>query len=237
MWLLAALWMAVSQTAAATDRPMERYPEAAIGKPFRQLASRAPVWLSRDAVELAQSFPDAAQTRAEIDVLLALQAQRTAKDVAQIRREAPDLLPLFVAEAGRQPGKAPKTVSMLRQALAELDYFLFAEKLRLLRPRPHQTDRRIHPAIAVPAHPAFPSGHGGESRLLAQLLANLVPTKAEPLRAYAVAVGKRREIAGVHFPSDTAEGIRIADKVFQQLWSSARFRPVIDAARSEWPAP
>jgi len=36
---------------------------------------------------------------------------------------------------------------LLRKALLDVDYFLFAEKLALPRSRPHQVDARILPAF------------------------------------------------------------------------------------------
>ena len=213
----------------------DRYALNQVAPKFAKLAQTLPVWLSRDAVQFAMGIPDAALTQVEITQLLALQGKRTAAEIGQIKREIGDLLPLFVHKAGGNAAKMPKTIDFLRQGLRDVDYFLFAEKLRLLRPRPHQLDPRIRPCIAVPKHPSFPSGHGGEARLLALLLAQLVPNQATQLDNYAQQVGVRRELAGVHFASDTAEGVRIGTAVAQQLISSPRFMQLRDAARPEWP--
>ncbi|MSQ83783.1 MAG: phosphatase PAP2 family protein [Myxococcales bacterium] len=213
----------------------DRYSRSDVAPKFAKLAQALPVWLSRDAVQFAMGLPDAALTHTEITQLLALQGKRTAADVQQIKREIGDLVPLFVHKAGGNAAKVPKTIAYLRHGLRDLDYFLFAEKLRLLRPRPHQMDRRIRPCIAVPKHPSFPSGHGGQARLLALLLAQLVPNQATQLENYAQQVGVRRELAGVHFASDTVEGLRIGNAVAQQLISSPRFMQLHDAARPEWP--
>ena len=56
----------------------------------------------------------------------------------------------------------------------------------------------------------------------------------DPIMAYATAVGTRRELAGVHYPSDTAEGVRIGELVATKLLALPAFRRLVDAARSEW---
>ncbi len=213
---------------------LPRYPVGTVAAKFRTLAAQRPACVDAAHLPPLAIEPDAAATTREIEVLLALQATRTAADVTAIVAEAGDLVPLFLARTGLTARRAPATLALLRRALADLDAVLFARKLQLLRPRPHQVDQRVRPAIAVPRHPAFPSGHGGQARLIARLLAELLPARRVDLLAYAAQVGWRREQAGVHFASDTAAGRQLGDLV-ADLYLSAEpcARKWRDPARAE----
>lgn len=220
-------------TSWAVAAPPAHYRLADCDKALLAKVKAGPKFLLPNAVGQAQGYPDDTVTMREIEDLLQWQAQRTAQDVKRIRSEAGDLVPAFLRALDVNPAQHAKTVALLRAALVDVDYFLFAEKFRLLRPRPHQVDPRIHPAIAVPRHPAYPSGHGGESRAMALLMAELVPGLAPRATALASAVGHRREIAGVHFPSDTEAGARIGDAVVEKLLLNNAFRKLLTAARQE----
>ncbi len=230
-----ATWMATSWSLPVLAAGL-RYPVTQVAPKFRALAAERPACVAVARLPALPPEPDERATAAEITVLLALQATRTAADVAAIRAEVGDIVPLLLTRAGVRPREAPATVALLRRALLDLDATLFRHKLAILRPRPHQQDARVRPAIAVPRHPAYPSGHGGEARLIARLLAALLPARGADLLAYAAQVGWRREQAGVHFASDTAAGRVLGDAVADlYLSGDACARHWADPARGEWP--
>lgn len=237
MHALLLLLLLFSPIAAPEVKIVPHYLLQDCGKKFVDLVKHGPKYLAKNAVALATAYPDAEKTASEIEGLLALQLQRTPQQIKQINEEAPDLVPVFLAEFATSLQKKPKTTKMLREALIDVDYFLFAEKIALLRPRPHQVDGRIHPAIAVPKHPAFPSGHGGESAAIALLLAKLIPQQSSHLNTFAQSVGHNREIAGVHYPSDTQEGVRIGQMTAKLLLETPKFNVLVDAAKREWLQP
>jgi hypothetical protein len=95
-----------------------------------------------------------------------------------------------------------------------------------------------------PRHPAFPSGHA----LTAQLTTGLL-LRIDKLRAYkeealiwlAMRVARNRERAGLHYPSDSVAGQRLADVIVQRLAATDASRipnPLLDtllaSARAEW---
>jgi hypothetical protein len=86
--------------------------------------------------------------------------------------------------------------------------------------RPSQFEPALEPAVAVPNYAAFPSGHATLSMIAALVSASLLPMSQEwnPLRMRlfqtAFQVGRNREIAGLHFPSDTENGIYLAFEIF-----------------------
>lgn len=218
-------------TAKPDDR---RYALADCDPKLLALVEEGPPRLRKDAVTLATEAPSDEVTRREIEALLALQAARTPEQLALIRAEVGALEPLFLRRMGGAEGTHPKTMAVLRAAVAEVDWFLFAEKFALMRLRPHQVDSRIEPAIRVPRHPAFPSGHAGEAATLARVAAALVPALEADLDAYAQAIAHHREIAGVHYPSDSVEGRRLGHAVAAALLADPSFAALVDDAKAEW---
>ena len=95
-------------------------------------------------------------------------------------------------------------------------------KQRFARARPSRLDPALLPPIEVPSHPAYPSAHATESMLVALVLEQVLPaqivqdrtgaTNAEngPLRTMARRVARNREVLGVHYPSDTRCGFKLA---------------------------
>ncbi|MBT9555417.1 MAG: phosphatase PAP2 family protein [Myxococcales bacterium] len=231
--LVMVLFAACSKPPAATPEE-RRYSVADCDPKLLALVEKGPTHLDKDAVSFASRAPGEEVTRTEIDLLLALQKARTPEQLALIREEVGALEPLFLRRMGGTERTHPKTLAALRAAVAEVDWFLFAEKFALMRLRPHQVDSRVEPVIRVPRHPAYPSGHAGESATLARVAAALLPERAAELESYAQAMAHHREIAGVHYPSDSAEGRRIGLAVASALLTDPGFVALLDAAKGEW---
>jgi hypothetical protein len=114
------------------------------------------------------------------------------------------------------------------------------------RPRPSQLLPALMPPVPLPGHPAFPSGHATQSRLMAQCITAVMECAKRDLttgyaaaldlsmRALARRIARNREIAGLHYPSDSVAGRRLALIVFRELWRINRFQEVIGAAADEW---
>jgi membrane-associated phospholipid phosphatase len=91
----------------------------------------------------------------------------------------------------------------------------------------------------VPGHAAYPSGHATQSFLIARCLAAAVEggpsaLASEALDALANRIARNREIAGVHYPSDTAAGRDLAAQLFAALDGVATFKAQLAAATAEW---
>ena len=94
------------------------------------------------------------------------------------------------------------------------------------------------PAILTPAHPSYPSNHSFQSHLIAHILGSLfegyvADTMKAQLFALAARVSKNREIAGVHFSSDTRAGMDLAEQTFALLDEMPGFREIRNAAKEE----
>jgi acid phosphatase (class A) len=106
-------------------------------------------------------------------------------------------------------------------------------KLKFNRARPQQVCPKLVPLINPPGHASFPSGHSLESHMIALALSDVRPYASTALTALADRIGRNREVAGVHYPSDTAAGKRIAALAFQRLQTCPIYQMVLATARAE----
>jgi hypothetical protein len=93
------------------------------------------------------------------------------------------------------------------------------------RARPSRLDPALLPPIEVPGHASYPSAHAGEAMLIALVLEQVLPpeiiqdangagaAEAGPLRTMARRTGRNHEVLGVHYPSDTLCGFRMAARM------------------------
>lgn len=128
----------------------------------------------------------------------------------------------------------PHTATLLSKSLAEFTVLVISEKNKFDRVRPSVLDETLTTTIEIPGHPAYPSGHASQSRLLALILADIHPENTENYIADANQVAKNREIAGVHYPSDSSAGQSLAEQYFailkQKDWYQAQYAKAIE----EW---
>ena len=82
------------------------------------------------------------------------------------------------------------------------------------RVRPSFLTNKIKPCIEVPEHPSYPSGHSIQAYMLAHILSDKYPNKKEHLFRIADKIAKNRELAGVHYKSDTEFGKDLAKKLY-----------------------
>ena len=183
-----------------------------------------PSLLPRD-MEIRLPAPPAATSAAtatEIAILKLRKAyDRSPENMALIRSEgdpSKSVLDAFDAH-GYLPDLAAVEglEAFLTAATDEVRWFVVSEKWKYQRARPTQLDPGLEPVLAVPGHASYPSGHATESRALALVLARLDPACAGAYLDLAEAIGDRREIAGLHFPSDSRAGEMLADQVIRMV--------------------
>jgi hypothetical protein len=88
-----------------------------------------------------------------------------------------------------------------------------------MRPRPVQIYPAMMPFIATPSHPSFPSGHATQAFLVAKMLSRMMQAPAlEPyLFSLANRIAENREIAGLHYESDSRAGKELAEFLADKL--------------------
>jgi hypothetical protein len=106
------------------------------------------------------------------------------------------------------------------------------------RPRPSHYMPALKPPIAVQGHPSYPSGHALQAMLMALCVRKAFDGKGgnigELLDVLARRIARNREIAGLHFPSDTTAGFLAATKVMDIIGNLEGFTGLVELAKKEW---
>ncbi len=116
-------------------------------------------------------------------------------------------------------------------------YFILERKKHFARPRPTEIDPTLTTVIDNPPHPAYPSGHATQTYINALVLADFDPENAEVYKQFAIDVAHRREIAGVHYPSDSEAGRKLAADVLARLRAIPAFEKKYQRAKASYIKP
>ncbi|MGE9271661.1 MAG: phosphatase PAP2 family protein [Verrucomicrobiales bacterium] len=134
--------------------------------------------------------------------------------------------------------KHPETAKLLKWAYFDMAVVTFVFKERFDRVRPSHLSaalgRPLRSSIEVPNHPSYPSGHAVGAYTLAYLLSELDPANRECYWESAAEIGRNREVAGVHYPSDTEAGRQLARQLVDVLLENPDFSRQFQKAKQEW---
>jgi hypothetical protein len=132
----------------------------------------------------------------------------------------------------------PLTFGLMQIALRTGELQAIHYKYQFNRPRASTLAPWLMPPIEVPGHASFPSGHSTQSHLVALVLGEVMPTWARgkngPLRQLAMRIARNREVLGLHYPSDSKAGEKLAMGSFLLLRKCGTVQAMIEAARKEW---
>jgi hypothetical protein len=171
----------------------------------------------------------------------------------------------FMAVLNITPSSHPNTYRIMHIASQVASYAALYYKGGKQRPRPSQLLPALLPPIPVPGHASWPSGHATQAWLKTLCLEFVLggiagmgtamngtpPNPVAPgtlnlgvisanLRTLALRIGRNREIAGLHYPSDSRHGRELADAILPSLTNMMAtvpdtwFKKAVDAARLEW---
>jgi hypothetical protein len=175
------------------------------------------------------------ETTEELAYLHRLAESRTDAQIAEIEQElSVDSAVFGDLSYGELLANRPKTEALLSYVLSEFSAVVVVQKERFDRIRPSQLDKTLDIAIELPDHPAYPSGHAAQSKLIALVLSELDPENTHAYEESALRVAHNREIAGVHYPSDSIAGQMLAGKYFALLTRSENFKLLLEKAADEW---
>lgn len=208
---------------------------------FIDLQELGPRVLPRDFKITVPAFTahSSEATQAELATLKALAAEeRSAARVELIKAEhsAMPLYKLFADQGFYDFEKAPVTNSLLASVDRDVSYFLMDQKLHWQRPRPTQLDASLTSVVPVPKHSSYPSGHAAQAYAFALTLARIDPAHAEQYKAFAMDIAHRREVAGVHYPSDSVAGRMVAEQVVAAMFENAEIQKRLELAKKEFAA-
>jgi acid phosphatase (class A) len=174
-----------------------------------------------------------AETRKDLDELVAMQAARTPEQCALARaQKIPDLHSLFAGAGVVTDAELAKEGPLLSQASQLLSSIVSVYKNRFARKRPYDEDARVTPCAEKPAGAtSYPSYHAAAGVLDGCLLSNLHPKRAEKLAERGRLVGELRLIGGVHHRGDVEAGRSLGARFCAALLDDAGFRADLDALR------
>jgi PAP2 superfamily len=128
----------------------------------------------------------------------------------------------------------PVTLKLLSHVLYLSEPLLYIAKLRFDRVRPSFVDPVLTTVLPVPRHPAFPSGHAYQATVVAEILSQLSPSRRSSFIADALRIATNREIAGLHYSSDSIAGARLARDFVKNLCGQDWFQQIMGLAAHEW---
>ena len=199
-------------------------------------------------------FPanSSAQTKAEIEFLLQLQA--TARSDEKVKESLAfanvyynvntkkgdadfEVMQRNLFHIGRQlpyfkPETLPITAQMMTKMWSDATYYFWALKFKHNRTRPYMLDARIK-KLNDTNFQAYPSGHASASYVAAYIYQELLPEHTNLFTQNAYDMAFSREIIGVHFPSDSEAGRVFARQFVNELLKNQAFRTDLEAARKE----
>ncbi|HXA26797.1 MAG TPA: phosphatase PAP2 family protein [Acetobacteraceae bacterium] len=182
-------------------------------------------------------LPHAAE---EIQRLVTAAAEERADALGEILSQSDEFISYFLNMMTARPAAYPQTTRLLAIASLVGTFVAMYFKGRYARPRPSQLCPALLPPIEVPGHASFPSGHSTQAHLMAlcmdAVLDTLVqkPVMDDDLWTLADRLARNREIAGLHYRSDTVAGRLFAECIMLLLAPTTTFQAVLIEAKKEW---
>ena len=223
--------LTVFYSVSAGDIDSIRFPEKAWDSRPLYFLQKGPRYLDKDLVFDLPSPPSnsSLQTQNELKLLQQYAREnRTEDQINKINIEAKhgDFSEIYIDNSPFNETLKQSVPFLLSLANKEAMYFIVREKKRFSRPRPSQLDEKLELLIPNPGHPAYPSGHATQSMLFSEILSDIDPENRLIYIQYAKDIAVRREIAGVHYPSDSDAGQKLA----VQLWDALKQVPDFNQA-------
>jgi membrane-associated phospholipid phosphatase len=190
----------------------------------------------------------------DISQLRNMAINERANALDEIVTEADEFISKFLHLVSATATTHPATARMLIVADALTALITMHYKAHFNRPRPTQVVPGLMSPIQHGGHASFPSGHATQSHAFAALLAEVVPqmpvlnvpglgiaeapTIRKTLVALADRISRNREIAGLHYPSDTKAGLKLAQAITEKILLDKTYLPkfakLVENARKEW---
>ena len=145
---------------------------------------------------------------------------------------------IFTAVLGPafDPAKLPATQKLLADVGKAEDEATKAPKAFFHRDRPWLVDSTVKTCTTHkpgPAANSYPSGHATVGFAMAEVMAALVPDKAQPILARATVFAENRLVCGYHFRSDIVAGQELGTVVALRLMADPAFQAQMASARRE----
>ncbi|MCB1839221.1 MAG: phosphatase PAP2 family protein [Alphaproteobacteria bacterium] len=225
--------------AVSADKAKAKYQDSSWDPTVLQFYDEGPEFLPRETEFEVAPFPanDSPETATDLETLRRYAAQaRTPETLEMINFEKDMGTPLVSYEKAGLYSSAqnPDTDRLVTAAVVEAGYFLVKAKKHFLRVRPDFLAPDLKTVIPNPGHPSYPSGHAGQAQITGLILSDLDSKHRDIYMQHARAIGTRREIAGVHYPTDSIAGRKLAGEVYAKLLEVPKFQELFQEAKENF---
>lgn len=188
--------------------------------------------------------PTGVNATAECKALEVLMAERTLARRAEITSQAwggtDAVAPVWALLGDPMSPYKPASIKLRDLVLDCVTGPLFTLKKGVDRGRPGCccTAVDLDPMFASgplhPGHPSYPSGHAAQAHAMAFVLRLMKPQSPLDFEGAASDVAENREVAGLHFASDSEAGRQLAARLVFLLNKRAGFKRMVTDAANEW---
>ena len=207
------------------------YPYAKWATYLTHILDKGPKYLDKDVVIDLPAPPanDSLETLYELHYLKRITKLRTEENIEDIKFQNKTLIVM-----GAVDGTYPLTREFIMKTFPDVSYFILREKKKFQRARPTQLDEKLTTVLPIPKHASYPSGHSGQAFWGAYVLAKLDPANKSKYYDYAYNIAQNREIAGVHYPSDSLAGQLMSPQLFDMFMEIPELKDLYSKAQEEW---
>jgi len=180
--------------------------------------------------------PSGVVQAADLSVVKAAQAYKGTSRWTQAQSDN-DLSPFPAFAPVLGPGftkaAAPRTAALFDILFADVGSLTAPAKEAFGRPRPPLVDPSIQTCEPLEPTKSYPSGHATRGWLMALVLAEMAPEKANSILARGRDYGDSRVVCAEHFPTDVQAGRLVGAAVFAAAKDDPDFQRDFQAAKAE----
>jgi len=180
--------------------------------------------------------PDSPAQAADLAEVKAAQALKGQPRWAQAQRDD-ETSPYSVFGPVLGPGfvkaRTPRTAALFEVLFADVKSLTSPAKKAYARPRPPRVDRSLSTCRMLEPSKSYPSGHASRGWMMALVLSEMAPEKADAILARGRDYGDSRVVCAQHFPSDVEAGRLIGAAVYAAAEGDPAFQRDFAAARTE----
>jgi acid phosphatase (class A) len=129
--------------------------------------------------------------------------------------------------------RTPRVAVLFDILFADVKSLTGPAKDAFARPRPPLIDPKLETCKPLETTKSYPSGHATRGWLMALVLSDMVPEKANELLARGRDYGDSRVVCAEHFPSDVQAGRLVGAAVFAAARNDPAFERDYKAAKAE----
>ena len=187
----------------------------------------------QSSLTVAEPPTDEADIHSEIERLVQYASVLRPARMPEIVAHSQGSTLYFANAGGIYPNTRPAMWTLILLAYTVGQMVAMHFKYRFQRARPVQLYPALLPPISTPQHPSYPSSHAIQSHLAAGLLSLVDPGLHGPLVALAGRIAHGREVAGLHYPSDTEAGTQLAQDLLAIVKEVELVKSLLERASAE----